>query len=189
MNIFYIHENPITCAKWMGNKHVVKMILETAQMLCTAHRILDGKQVTKLVTSKSGKSKLKKVWVHPEYDDVLYMSTHANHPSNIWIRSSFLQYMWAYHHFVALCKEYTYRYGKIHSTEIKLIDILSQPPNNIIKVNSTSYFEQPPSCMDEQYIFSDNSITNYRIYYARAKKNMHKWTKREIPEFIERMMI
>ena len=38
MNIFYLHEDPVKAAKLQYNKHVVKMILESAQMLCTAHR-------------------------------------------------------------------------------------------------------------------------------------------------------
>ena len=42
MNIFYLHENPEICAEYHCDKHVVKMILETAQMLSTAHRIIDG---------------------------------------------------------------------------------------------------------------------------------------------------
>ena len=43
MNIFYLDKNPNTAAKMMCDKHIIKMILESAQMLCTAKRVLDGK--------------------------------------------------------------------------------------------------------------------------------------------------
>ena len=42
MNIFYLHEDPIQNAKWHVDKHVVKMVTEYAQLLSTAHRVLDG---------------------------------------------------------------------------------------------------------------------------------------------------
>jgi len=44
MNIFYLHESPIICAKLMSNKHIIKMIIESAQLLSTAHRVLDGRE-------------------------------------------------------------------------------------------------------------------------------------------------
>jgi hypothetical protein len=44
MNIFVLDTNPAKAAKYHNNKHCVKMILETAQLLSTAHRIIDGKQ-------------------------------------------------------------------------------------------------------------------------------------------------
>jgi hypothetical protein len=89
MNIFYIHENPTISAKAMSNKHVVKMILESAQLLSTAHHILD----------KSTSSEL-------------YKPTHKNHPSAIWVRQSYKNYQWLYNHFISLCEEYTKRYNK-----------------------------------------------------------------------------
>jgi hypothetical protein len=45
MNIFYLDKDPIKAAEYSCDKHVVKMILESAQMLCTAHRVLDGENI------------------------------------------------------------------------------------------------------------------------------------------------
>ena len=45
MNIFYLSTNTDECARYHCDKHVVKMILETAQMLSTAHRVLDGDEL------------------------------------------------------------------------------------------------------------------------------------------------
>ena len=96
MNIFYLDSRPHVAAKDHCDKHVVKMILESAQMLCTAHRELDG-----------------------DVPDVFYKSTHKNHPSTIWARSKAGNYRWLYDLFVSLCDEYTYRYGKVHLSDKK----------------------------------------------------------------------
>ena len=78
MNIFYLHQDPHEAAKLQYNKHVVKMILESAQMLCTAHHCI--------MTGDA---------------DVPYKMAHKNHPSTVWARRSANNYEWLYHHFVA----------------------------------------------------------------------------------------
>jgi len=114
MNIFYLSHDPVQAAKYQYNKHVVKMILETAQLLCTAHHEL-GTNI-----------------------DIPYKATHKNHPSAIWVRSSAEAYMWAYEHMLALGKEYTKRYGKEHLTIAKCRDVLYTLPNGIsIKLSSS----------------------------------------------------
>ena len=109
MNIFYLDRDPVIAAQMMCDKHVVKMILESAQMLSTAHRVLDG----------------------DEYADRrgLYKLAHKNHPSTIWVRSSLENYTWLYDHMVALMEEYTYRYGKHHATERLLAPLFKSPKN------------------------------------------------------------
>ena len=97
MNIFYLSPCPKQSAKDQCDKHVVKMILESAQMLCTAHRFLDSSE-----------------WAD---EAGLYKMAHKNHPSSIWVRSSVHNYTWLYVHMVALMNEYTNRYGKHHATE------------------------------------------------------------------------
>ena len=85
MNIFYLDEKPMTAARMHCDKHVVKMILESAQMLSTAHRILDGNDYA----DRRG----------------LYKATHKNHPANIWVRESANNYVWLYNLFTFLCIE------------------------------------------------------------------------------------
>ena len=93
MNIFYVHEDAATCAQQHVDKHVVKMILEYAQLLSTAHRVLDGQETEGL--SPSGRKQ--KIWKLPdERDDVLYKATHMNHPSAKWARHSVHNYMWLF---------------------------------------------------------------------------------------------
>jgi hypothetical protein len=176
MNIFYLDEDPRQCAEWMVDKHVVKMILETAQLLSTAHRLLDG---TESIDTSSGRKK--KVYKLPDdRDAVLYSATHANHPSAVWARQSVENYNWLVDHLFALSEEYTYRYGKIHLTITKLGVPIASPPLNLKEWDMTPM----PSCMDEQYKIGEDPIANYRNYYKYGKASMHSWKKREAPVWI-----
>ena len=109
MNVFYLDHDPKTCATYHNDKHCVKMILEYAQLMSTAHRILDGEDVNPLI----------------------YKATHKNHPSAIWARTNGSNYEWLYELFVDLSDEYSYRYGKLHLSYTKLSGILSNAPKNI----------------------------------------------------------
>jgi hypothetical protein len=87
---------------------------------------------------------------------------------------------WLYlkHLALEICKEYTYRYGKIHKAEL-IIRSLKLP--NLPKTGKTNL----PSCMDKQYIISDDVIQNYRNYYKKGKSNIHSWKNREKPKWIK----
>jgi hypothetical protein len=176
VNIFYIDENPVEAATMMVDKHVVKMILETTQLLSTAHRVIDGTEY--VGQTKTGR-KVKR-WVLPDVrEEMLYSATHVNHPSAVWCRTTVDNYKWLYEHLKALHFEYTYRYGKVHACE-KLMGALFYAPNNLKDWNMTPM----PSCMAPEYIISDDPLTNYRNYYKIGKSQMHKWTKRPTPEWI-----
>jgi hypothetical protein len=176
LNIFYLHEDPRQCAEWMVDKHVVKMILETAQLLSTAHRLLDGKMY---IDTSSGRKK-KVYTLDDERDTVLYSATHINHPSAVWARQSVENYNWLVDHLFALGEEYTYRYGKTHLTITKLGVPIASPPLNLKEWDMTPM----PSCMDEQYKIGDDPIANYRNYYKYGKSTMHRWKNRPAPEWI-----
>jgi hypothetical protein len=117
MNIFILDENPDTAARQHCDKHVVKMILETAQMLCTAHWQSGG--------------------VAP------YKSTHKNHPCTIWARESVDNYKWLCDLGVSLCDEYTQRYGKVHKTQA-IIEWLVDNVPNIPDVPMTPFAQAMP---------------------------------------------
>jgi hypothetical protein len=177
MNIFYISKDPVQAAEWMVDKHVVKMILESAQMLSTAHRILDGQET--LGKSKTGRNV--KRWVLPDSrEGVLYSATHINHPSAIWCRQSVENYNWLADHMFALLYEYTYRYNKQHKIEGELSYMLQSPPFALKEYDITVM----PSAMADEYKISDDPLVNYRNYYKVGKVRMHKWTNRQPPEWI-----
>lgn len=158
MNIFYLSNEPSECAKQHCDKHVVKMILETAQLLSNAHHMLDGDQVIKPI----------------------YKLTHKNHPSAIWTRASETHYKWLWALLAELCKEYTHRYGKVHKVERDgLIQVLKIAPKNI---PSTSWVSDPPPAMPDEYKVRD-VVQSYRNYYVGAKKSFARWTNREVPQW------
>ena len=88
MNIFVLDRNPIHAAQQACDQHVIKMILESAQMLCSAF---------------------------PK-GTAPYKRTHYNHPCSVWARQSLENYQWLLAHAFALAEEYTHRYGKVHAS-------------------------------------------------------------------------
>ena len=177
MNIFYIDHDPAQAAQWMVDKHVVKMILESAQLLSTAHRLLDGIEVE----GKSATGRKARRWVlADERDPIIYQATHINHPSAVWCRQSVENYNWLVDHFFALMGEYTHRYGKQHKCYGELSYMLQSPPHKLKDWDWTPM----PSAMADEYIISEDALTNYRNYYILGKVRMHKWTNRQPPEWI-----
>lgn len=183
MNIFVINPSPYHAAIEQCDKHVVKMPLESAQMLCTAHRMLDGKRAKKL--SKSGKREVT-TWVHndPELDDILYKSCHMSHPCTQWVLESKANYYWLCNHFFSLCDEYKHRYGKTHLSYTKLKNILVNAPKNIPDGELTPFklaMKSNPECM-----FPDDPVKSYRLYY-KTKRDKFKmiWSKRPVPKWFD----
>jgi hypothetical protein len=151
MNRFILDRDPVIAAQQHCDKHVVKMILEEAQMLSTVHRRF-GSQ-----------------------DDRLYKATHANHPCTIWAGQTRANYRWAYNLFVALCDEYTHRYGKIHATA-RLLPALAEAPESLPDGPLTPFAQAMP---DE--LHHEDAVEAYRLYYVVHKSGFAKWSKRDIP--------
>ena len=161
MNIFYFYDCPILSAQAQPDKMLVKMPLETAQMLCTAHRELDG----------------------DEYADEagLYKRAYWNHPCTVWARESSANYFWLYKHFLALGKEYTFRYGKTHNSVDKLARALFKQPDNIKRIGMTPLAQAMP----DKYK-NDDPIKAYRDYCIN-EKHYAKWEKgRAMPNWWHR---
>lgn len=162
MNIFATDKSPVVSAKNLPNILVNKMALESAQLLSTAHIVIDGVQIG-------------------------YRKTHENHPSAVWARESAANYEWLYEHFKALCAEYTFRTGKIHECEVKLMDVLSKPPKNCPHIKRS----KPPKCMPEEhkvecvYQSYRNYLTaKFKAWAVRDKPLHVKWDKRGSPSWL-----
>ena len=149
MNIFYLDKDPVKAAQIQYNKHVVKMILESAQMLCTAHHHY---------AEELG------------YDNsyIPYKKAHYNHPSTIWCRQNSRQYYWLFHHMVALGNEYTKRYNKTHLTITKCFDVLQYCP---VGMPLGGEFNQPPQAMPDEFKRAC-AIHAYCLYYVYDKKHI-----------------
>lgn len=187
MNIFILHEDPVIAAQMQCDKHVVKMILESAQMLSTAHRMLDGEKVK--VPSKSGKRMVAK-YVHPDpdLDKILYGAVHHNHPCTVWTRETLGNYVWHYQHFVALADEYQYRYGKRHLSDEKLRDVLLGIPENIsigFRTDFALAMNHQPQC-----IIEGDPVESYRRYYHTKLEYMPMvWTRRPQPNWFGKELL
>ena len=151
MNIFYVHKDPAHAAICLPDKLVVKMPLESAQMLSTAHRLLSGDEYC----DKRG----------------IYLKAYMNHPCTIWARETSQNYIWLYYHFFALCKEYETRYGRQHLSYVKLNNVLSQLPLGITKAGLTTM----PQAMPDEYK-NDDPVKAYRDYVVN-EKTYAKWNK------------
>ena len=163
MNIFYVHKEADKCAQYHCDKHTIKMILEYAQLLSTAHHILDGKPAINC-----------------------YKKTHTNHPSAVWARKNASNYKWLWHLLLNLCKEYTKRYDKIHKTQHSgIVKALIKLPKNIAE----GEFTQPPQCMPDYCKDNTDAITGYRNYYIKEKSYMAKWKNTPIPTWYQERII
>jgi hypothetical protein len=149
MNIFYLDKDPVKAAQYQYNKHVVKMILESAQMLCTAHHHY---------AEELG------------YDNsyIPYKKAHYNHPSTIWTRQNSRNYYWLYHHMLALGDEYTKRYNKTHLTISKCWQPLQYVPTGMPIGGPIT---QPPQAMPDEFK-RDCAIHAYWLYYVYDKKHI-----------------
>lgn len=182
MNIFYLDSNIQLCAQYHTDKHVVKMILEYAQLLSTAHRVLDGKEYIEL--SDSGRKQKVYKLLDGTYDYHLYKATHINHPSAKWVRHSKGNYAFLFQLWINLLNEYTYRYGNVHKSS-RLLDLLSYIPN---KIDDTTEFSPPWRAMPDEYKIDkseqDYTVKSYRAYYIGNKSHLFKWKNRNTPHWL-----
>ena len=158
MNIFVLDENPIPCAVYHADKHVVKMILEHAQLMCTAHHLYPNE--------------------NHDYE-IPYKATHHNHPCAKWVRESKQNYQWLYSLTYELNEEYMYRYKKNnpHKSWSAVEDL---PYPDIPDIGMTPFaLAMPDECK------MDNAVDSYRNYYNTHKQHLLKWRDRATPKWIK----
>lgn len=188
MNIFALSDCAKEAASWHNDKHVVKMITETAQMLSTAHRVLDGKpsktdkKTFLLLPSENlevdyEKSSPTKIVYRIENQKCM-LSTHANHPSAIWVRSTDSNYNWALSLWEALICEWRSRYNhnKTHASQ-RFQGTFCALPRNIPKGALTKF----ALAMPDEYKISDDPVICYRQYYKLGKAHLAQWRGKDAP--------
>ena len=183
MNIFVLDKNPQVAAQMHCDKHVVKMIVESAQMLSTAHRVLDGEQYTEL----SANNRRIKRWKSPHklLEEMLYKASFVGHPCTQWVMKNNKNYYWLVEHAYELCKEYTRRYGKVHKSEDLISFIRFRKPENIAIAESITPFAQ---AMPEKYK-NPNAVEAYRAYYLGEKTAFAEWNYSETPSWYEEVLV
>lgn len=180
MNLFVLSNDAVEAARLQCDKHVTKMTVESAQMLSTAHRMLDG--VISKQRSKSGKTTVKHWRLEDERDSILYKAVHMSHPCTVWTMKTRSNYEWHFEHYRALAEEYKYRYGRDHKSWVDLCDVLRTPPRNIPQGPLTTHplaMKSNPECM-----YPDDPVKSYRLFY-QTKQDRFKmvWSKRDVPEW------
>jgi hypothetical protein len=143
MNIFILDTDPTLAAQYACDKHVVKMVLETAQLLSTV--------------------------AHVNGIEAQYKPTHKNHPCTLWAGKSKSNAEWLIAHGVALGKEYTRRYGKVHKSSLVIAD-LAALPSALPDLGLTPFAQAMPDI----YRNAD-PVVAYRKYYKTAKADIATW--------------
>lgn len=155
MNIFYIDPNPTDAAQALHDKHVVKMTLETTQILSTVRHIYRL--------------------------SAPYKPTHIKHPSVQWAAQALHNFEWLYAHGLALAAEYTRRYHKHH----KCGPILWKLDDNLEFIEwPNDKFTTPPLCMPDQYKIDGDALTSYRTYYIMEKAHNSTWKNVNPPSWL-----
>lgn len=161
MNLFILDNDPIISSQYNVDSHVRKIILESAQMLCYAF----PENSTPIKNSKKG----------------FYF-----HPMSKWVRESQKNWEWTLYHLFGLLDEFEYRFGKKHA----FIQLFRWMSDNQIELNfSKEEKTQFPQCFGQfknQCFVESNPVLGYQNYYNVAKGHLFKWTKREIPYFIDK---
>ena len=177
MNIFILDNDINKCAESHVDKHVVKMPLESAQMLCTVHWIqrFIGYTPRKLTSEELIVLKNAKRLTNRPFP---YLPAMPNHPCTIWVRESLDNYEWLYCLALALNDEYGYRYGGKSHKSIQEV-VLKLPDIDLPRRGLTPFAQAMP----DQYK-NENAVVAYRKYYTEDKYNLFSWKSREIPEWI-----
>lgn len=164
MNIFFTDANPNIAARNLCDKHIPKMIVESAQMLGSALR-RHGATDDMMPLTKKGTP---------------YKGGYHNHPSTKWVGDSRANYIWMLNHAFTMSMEYSFRFGKRHFCHTALEKMNSDacvlliPAGNITKFARAFNKELYPQLYDEEKF---SAVEAYREYYHLDKRRFAKWEK------------
>jgi len=191
MNIFALSDDPVESAHQMLDKHIIKMPTETCQMLHT--NILYMQYIQDCGKEPQLKD-LKRF--HKQIGSKLMKPAMLNHPSTIWARQSVANFHWLYQHGMALCEEYTLRYGKRHGSHDRIIygiwnwggDGYIFPHSGLTpvtiamddsyRINLEEYTQRNPNWTGWDFV-----IASYRHYYLEGKWRIAEWRKDRRPNW------
>ena len=180
MNIFALSSNPIEAAHQMLDKHIVKMPTETCQMLHTNYLCwlyyADNDKEPSLAELKR---------FHTQHEGNLMKPAMLNHPSTQWARETHANFCWLYDHGIALCEEYTLRYGKRHGSHDRILEMeilvnkirgngeltpVRIAMDDKYRLDGVQYFKDNPDATDWDFV-----IASYQHYYLEGKWKFAEW--------------
>ena len=192
MNIFVLHWKQRKAARWHVDKHVVKMLLETCQLLYTAHWFLAFPQLREC-KSAVALSRAQKQLEIPEQirsaplcdttKEPGYRPCHVWHPCAKWTRVCSGNYLWLAKLGIELAQEFRFRFKKEHSCEKHIYWLYENLPPQI-KIFPRRGFA---TAMGDEYKVSNDPIVNYRNYYKTSKteRGLIKYTGRQVPHWLK----
>jgi hypothetical protein len=158
VNIFVLDLDPARAAEYHCDKHLVKMPIEYAQMLCTAiHLDCDSRGI--------------------ERPDGIYKPSHISHPCSLWARRSRDNWLWLQLLALEVGKQYNRCYGRWHMSTI-LTHELECP--DLPRIGLTEF----ALAMPEDCKVHDNAVDNYRQYYQSHKADIATWRTRTRPHWM-----
>jgi hypothetical protein len=172
MNIFFLSGNPRRCARWHCDKHVVKMILESTQILYTALHVNGGTAIIESSAPRcasTGKRGYKK---HA-----------AKHPSVLWASAALPHYLWLCRMALCLCDEYMFRWvtTKDHACKEHILWLQQTVPPGLL--TKLQWLSDPTPAMPDEFKDPESVVASYWAYYRGAKqeRGLFKWTGRQTP--------
>jgi len=165
MNIFILSSDPHEAAQMQCNRHVVKMVCESAQILSTAIHLRDPIR-------------------YSEYACCLYKPTHKHHPCVRWAMATSDNFDWLVKHSLELCDEYTRRYKRVHASQ-RVIECASEfAGEEFYRCGNFKHHSPFAQAMPEKYRNHDDAVQAYRNYYVGEKAKFAAWEPRtKVPEW------
>lgn len=201
MNIFFLDTDPVKAAEYHCDKHAVKMIVETAQMMSTIYRektgshrhvVIPVKKRTRVKLRRRSVPLLSSDTTRSRFghlillDTFVYMSTHGTHPCTMWAKMTAQNYEWLAKLGIALCAEYTKRYNRVHATQPLILYLATK--GCLLRRGSPDTISMPPLVMPDEYSGKtsdgfdthpgenlESVVERYRDYYAGDKRSFAKW--------------
>jgi hypothetical protein len=157
VNIFILDQDMQKNVKSYVNKHVVKMCLESCQMLSNAYYITGQEELAP------------------------YLINHPYHRCSKWVTESLSNWFWMQELGLEICKEYTYRYGKQHKCEQIMKDMIIP---NLKDIGLTEHVIDVEDLIKAGYTAPSDVVEAYRSYYNVCKQHLFNWKNRTVPEWI-----
>lgn len=146
MNIFVLDQDPVKAAEYLCDRHIIKMLLESTQLLCTIHRLGGSTDVR------------------------LYKATHTKHTCVVWLCESSSNYNWLVKHLLAMHEQYRLRYSKDHKSFTELYNVVKSPPAWLKDIGLTKFALAMPEVYKK-----DDPVLSYRLYYVCVKLKFCTW--------------
>lgn len=153
MNIFVLDTNPVQAARWHCDAHIVKMTLETAQILSSVHHLAGGGSP--------------------------YRPTHLRHPCVEWARTTCENYQWLTALGLELCVEYTNRYSREHASS----DVICWASRNVPSSLPSRFLTPFVQVVPAEHRTADDAVTAYRAYYQTKRGGKLGTWKRNRPDW------